>query len=1383
MRRRNITAAIRIMPAVNLFAAVIIAIAIVSVTVMLCASHALAQQGSQKDNAGQVIAVFDDSVSNSAIKKIIKRNDGETEDITRISDRKIALANAETSQASLIDDLDSERRVVLVQPNYRYKAGETDPYTVTASKRYQYHLEQIGAFKAWDLLKNTKKHITKVAVLDSGADKEHEDLKNVISVIKSTKDGRVISGSAEDLIGHGTHVAGIIGAEYGNGKGGSGVASGYNNDLIRLMVYGVGSDDGYMYSYDVINGISEAVKDGAKVINMSFAGEVRDRLLEAVIKRAHYDNRVTFVCASGNESSDGYIHPSDMSEVISVCGCDSKGFKNNSTNYGTAKDITAPGTSVVSTIPGDLYAKYSGTSMAAPVVSGTCAMVLDAAPDLTPAQVRNVVAGTAANRPDGASGDYYISNGLGYGRVDAAAAVSAAAMPRTSRVDSISIKKDRKDPIIKIYRESPDDGIYEGSDSKYKASGTGLEVLLSPAVSSAKITWSSDDPEVAAVDEFGYVRGLTPGRSTVIRARAGGKEDSVRVQVLQGSDPETLSFDIRDNDKTLYVGETSARLANGLVIEPANVTNGELYWSSSNMSVAAVNDYGEVTAKAPGKATIRVMSYNGKKAECEVTVKQPPASITINEKNDWLTVGQKYRYSAAVKDKNGERLPGEKILWSSGNEDLAQVSADGTVRAKKDGAFYVQAAVKWDSESEESGMVTGQQKITITKKNYKGKDYSLKKKKIRKKSVVLKWKQIPRVTGYELKRAKSKKGKYKTIRTLKAGKTQFRDKSLKKGRTYYYKVRAKYTKDGKRRKYGYSNIVKVRTKGKSAGSGSKAAKNRTIKSGSANNRSSGISLAYRSSGNFKVTKIRGRRALTVSPGSKPAAAALSDTRSERLEEKKGIVREYAESVYDEYVSDPSLYSSEVWNEIENAYNSALSKIENAKQTRDLYTTDGFFLYISDEISDDLETMSALSTQIKHYIKGSSDVKKLVRAQKKELKELRKQTKKKYFNDFYWGRLQNLFTHSLKELDKVNSVRDYLKAKENVDSWFGEVQMLIFQTTFGTAQNADGEEDEEPYDYSDEEILIPLSSDEEEFIIIIFDDEMSDYILTKKDVEKERKYQTEKLNAYIEKRLVQAKYKGDTKKLKKEVSSFRKKVLNKLEDKESIEKAVNEKLQQLMSETGVGCPAVTRRDFIAAARTYNAKTSDYSRQDYSELKWMDVQNCFFAAKSAIEQAEYQFELYSALDELDKSVKKIMPAKKEFAKVKKQAKKKLRSYTNKKGRRKYVQKKVRKVVKKGLRALDKVEKYEVSELENVAAAYEEKAEKCIKKFRITVKKTGRGKTGRSKKVKYGDTYRLKLSPDAGERIISVTVDGRSRKLKNAYTFRKVKKKHSIVVRFSN
>ena len=181
MRRRNITAAIRIMPAVNLFAAVIIAIAIVSVTVMLCASHALAQQGSQKDNAGQVIAVFDDSVSNSAIKKIIKRNDGETEDITRISDRKIALANAETSQASLIDDLDSERRVVLVQPNYRYKAGETDPYTVTASKRYQYHLEQIGAFKAWDLLKNTKKHITKVAVLDSGADKEHEDLKNVIS--------------------------------------------------------------------------------------------------------------------------------------------------------------------------------------------------------------------------------------------------------------------------------------------------------------------------------------------------------------------------------------------------------------------------------------------------------------------------------------------------------------------------------------------------------------------------------------------------------------------------------------------------------------------------------------------------------------------------------------------------------------------------------------------------------------------------------------------------------------------------------------------------------------------------------------------------------------------------------------------------------------------------------------------------------------------------------------------------------------------------------------------------------------------------------------------------------------------------------------------------
>jgi hypothetical protein len=105
-----------------------------------------------------------------------------------------------------------------------------------------------------------------------------------------------------------------------------------------------------------------------------------------------------------------------------------------------------------------------------------------------------------------------------------------------------------------------------------------------------------------------------------------------------------------------------------------------------------------------------------------------------------------------------------------------------------------------------------------------------------------------------------------------------------------------------------------------------------------------------------------------------------------------------------------------------------------------------------------------------------------------------------------------------------------------------------------------------------------------------------------------------------------------------------------------------------------------------------------------------------------------------------------------------------------------------VKKGLRALDKVEKYDVPELENVAEKYESKAEKCIRKFKVSVKKYGRGKAGKSAKVKYGADHKVKLMPAAGARIVRVTVDGRSVKLKNSYTFRKVRKKHEVVVVFS-
>ena len=112
-----------------------------------------------------------------------------------------------------------------------------------------------------------------------------------------------------------------------------------------------------------------------------------------------------------------------------------------------------------------------------------------------------------------------------------------------------------------------------------------------------------------------------------------------------------------------------------------------------------------------------------------------------------------------------------KLGWDSGNKTLADVSNDGTVKAKNEGIFYLYANTKWNAE--EGGELFEYKKITITKKNYKGKDYALKVKKKGKKSVKLKWKNILKNNGYELFRANGKKGKFKKVKSIKKNKNDY----------------------------------------------------------------------------------------------------------------------------------------------------------------------------------------------------------------------------------------------------------------------------------------------------------------------------------------------------------------------------------------------------------------------------------------------------------------------------------------------------------------------------------------------------------------------------------------------------------------------------------
>ena len=423
---------------------------------------------------GQMLVVFDDDTRDSRIKKILQNNDASLEQISPLGDdQKAVVANAGSEEAlqDVMNSLNEEDTVAYVQPNYIYDLNDgedilddgstpedgsmpEDTYQKDPYYDRQYFHKMMNTEAAWELLK--EKGVSQpaiVGVLDSGVDADHADL--AANLILNDGTYRRFSGSGEsdetdDPIAHGTHVSGIICSVYGNGIGGAGVATGTDNSYCKVLPVGIVNNDSIISTGAVINGINYAVASGARIINMSFSGNVRDKAIGKAISDNYYNNGIVFVGSAGNKdnSKENYADningtcrleclsfPSDMKEVISVCNVQSDGKKYRFSYSGLSKDISAPGTGIYSARPYDqsnpsasIYRSLTGTSMSTPMVSAVAALILDANPDLTPQEVRNIICATAYDTKD----DHYKSNEVGYGRIDAEACVEAAYKARES---------------------------------------------------------------------------------------------------------------------------------------------------------------------------------------------------------------------------------------------------------------------------------------------------------------------------------------------------------------------------------------------------------------------------------------------------------------------------------------------------------------------------------------------------------------------------------------------------------------------------------------------------------------------------------------------------------------------------------------------------------------------------------------------------------------------------------------------------------------------------------------------------------------------------------------------------------------------------------------
>ena len=323
--------------------------------------------------------------------------------------------------ASIIEQLEQDSRVEVVEPIYERRAFQVgQPLNAGAAPNdprtgEQWHLDTARITDAWQWLADNGFQkwgdpSLVVAVIDSGVDYTHEDLRNNMWVNQreipdngQDDDGNGFiddvygvtvvgnqeshSGDPQDDNGHGTHVAGIVAATPNNGLGVTGVAP-----SVKIMAIKAAQYSGILTSTDIAEGIYYAYEQGADVINMSFGGTGRSLLEEEALAVA-YSNAV-LVASAGNKGLQNQpcyrlpsetTYPAAYPYVLGVMAQAPAANKNGDwlagfsnwdcdTPNGIEYELMAPGVDVLSSFPGDGYAAWDGTSMAAPVVSGLAAL-------------------------------------------------------------------------------------------------------------------------------------------------------------------------------------------------------------------------------------------------------------------------------------------------------------------------------------------------------------------------------------------------------------------------------------------------------------------------------------------------------------------------------------------------------------------------------------------------------------------------------------------------------------------------------------------------------------------------------------------------------------------------------------------------------------------------------------------------------------------------------------------------------------------------------------------------------------------------------------------------------------------------------------------------
>jgi len=394
---------------------------------------------------GQVLVKWksDKSITQkSALKKSAKANTIKTFPKQQFELWEI---DAPTNVSKIVDTYRQHPDIEFIEPNYLYSTTTSPDDPLAYNLWGMSNTGQTGgtsgadanAAEAWKILTGSPNIV--VAIIDTGIDWTHEDLVNNIwqnLAEDADGDGKVLewngsnwvfdsgdqngidddgNGYIDDFVGwdfvnndnnpyddhgHGTHVAGTVGAQGNNSKGVSGVTWDVQLAALKFL-----SGSGSGSTADAIEALDYAVSMGIRISNNSWGGGAYSNALFNSLTTAQAEDHL-FVAAAGNNygsNNDNYPrYPTSYSHnnIISVASINHYDLLSYFSNYGaTSVDIGAPGSDILSCKPGNAYASNSGTSMAAPHVAGACALLWGLYPNKNHAQIKEAVLNSTTSTP------------------------------------------------------------------------------------------------------------------------------------------------------------------------------------------------------------------------------------------------------------------------------------------------------------------------------------------------------------------------------------------------------------------------------------------------------------------------------------------------------------------------------------------------------------------------------------------------------------------------------------------------------------------------------------------------------------------------------------------------------------------------------------------------------------------------------------------------------------------------------------------------------------------------------------------------------------------------------------------------------------------------